>query len=70
MQTILLILALGFPEVIFFSGAYEVTPDGIKLESWTDPSQSSTHVDGRKLDRAVTAVLIVTLAYLLYLPPV
>ena len=62
-QTIMLVLALGFPVVVFFSWAYEVTPEGIKRESEVDRSQSITHVTGRKLDRAITAVLLVALAY-------
>lgn len=33
MQTIMLLLALGFPLVVFFSWAYEVTPEGIKREA-------------------------------------
>jgi len=66
MQTILLILALGFPVVVFFSWAYEVTPDGIKLESEIERSQSTTHVTGRRLDRAITAVLVVALSYFAY----
>ncbi len=66
MQTILLILALGFPVVVFFSWAYEVTPDGIKRETEADSSQSITHVTGRKLDRAITAMLIVALGYFAY----
>lgn len=66
MQTIMLVLALGFPVVAFFSWAYEVTPDGIKRESEIDRTQSSTHVTGRKLDRAIVAVLIIALAYLAY----
>ncbi len=63
MQTILLVLALGFPIVLFFSWAYEVTPEGIKRESEVDRSQSITHVTRRKLDRAITAVLVIALAY-------
>jgi len=66
MQTIMLVLALGFPVVVFFSWAYEVTPEGIKRESEIDRSQSITHVTGRKLDRAIVAVLIVALAYFAY----
>ena len=66
MQAILLVLALGFPVVVFFSWAYEVTPDGIKLESEIDRSESITHVIGRKLDRAIVAVLVITLAYFAY----
>ena len=63
MQTILLLLALGFPVVVFFSWAYEVTPDGIKRESEVDKSQSITHVTGRKLDRSIIVVLAVALIY-------
>jgi TolB-like protein/Flp pilus assembly protein TadD len=63
MQSILLVLALGFPVVLFFSWAYEVTPEGIKRESEIDRSQSITHVTRRKLDKAITAVLIIALAY-------
>jgi TolB-like protein/Flp pilus assembly protein TadD len=66
MQTIMLVLALGFPVVVFFSWAYEVTPEGIKRESEIDRSQSITHVTGRKLDRAITVVLVVALAYFAY----
>jgi TolB-like protein len=63
MQTILLVMALGFPVVVFFSWAYEVTPEGIKRESEIDRSQSITHVTSRKLDRAIIAVLIIALGY-------
>ena len=63
MQTILLLMALGFPVVVFFSWAYEVTPEGIKRESEIDRSQSITHVTSRKLDRAIIAVLIIALGY-------
>ncbi len=66
MQTIMLVLALGFPVVVFFSWAYEVTPGGIKRESEIDRSQSITHVTGSKLDRAIMAALIVALAYFAY----
>lgn len=66
MQTILLLLALGFPVVVFFSWAYEVTPQGIKRESEIDRTQSITHVTASKLDRAITIMLVVSLAYFAY----
>ena len=66
MQTILLLLALGFPVAVFFSWAYEVTPEGIKRESEIDRSQSITHITGRKLDRAIVAALAIALAYFAY----
>ncbi len=66
MKTLMLLLALGFPFVAFFSWAYEVTPDGIKRESEVDRTQSTSHVTGRRLDRAIVAVLVIALAYFAY----
>ena len=66
MQSIMLVLALGFPIAVFFSWAYEVTPEGIMRESEIDRSQSITHLTSRKLDRSILAVLIVALAYFAY----
>jgi len=66
LQTIVLVLALGFPVVVFFSWVYEVTPEGIKRESEIDRSQSITHVTARKLDRAIIGVLIIALAYFVW----
>jgi TolB-like protein/Flp pilus assembly protein TadD len=66
MQTILLVLALGFPVVVFFSWAYEVTAEGIKREADVDRTQSTTQLTGRKLDRAITGVLVIALAYFAY----
>lgn len=65
-QTFMLLIALGFPVVVFFSWAYEVTPEGIKRESEVDRSQSISHVTGRKLDYSILAVLIITLGYFAY----
>jgi TolB-like protein len=66
MQTIMLLLVLGFPVVVFFSWAYEVTPEGIKRESEIDRTQSIRHHTGRKLDRAIVAVLVLALGYFAY----
>ncbi len=62
----MLVIALGFPVVVFFSWAYEVTPEGIKRESEVDRSQSITHVTGRKLDYSILAVLLIALGYFAY----
>lgn len=66
LQTMFLFVALGFPVVVFFSWAYEVTPEGIKRESEIDRSESSTHVTGRKLDRAIVVVLLISLVYFIW----
>jgi hypothetical protein len=65
-QTIMLLIALGFPVVVFFSWAYEVTPEGIKRESEVDRSQSITHVTGRKLDYSILVVVILALGYFVW----
>jgi len=66
MQTILLIFALGFPVVLFFSWAYEVTPEGIKRESEVDPEHSISPITARKLDRAIIALLVLSLGYFIW----
>lgn len=65
MQTIMLVLAIGFPVVILFAWAFEMTPEGIKKEKDVDRSKSITSVTGRKLDRMIIGILTVTVAYLL-----
>lgn len=62
-QTIMLVLALGLPLVLFFAWAFEVTPDGVKRESEVDRSKSITTTTGRKLDRSIIALLVVALMY-------
>jgi TolB-like protein len=66
MQSIMLVLALGFPVAVFYAWAFEVTPEGIKREAEVDRAQSITHVTSRKLDRAITATLIVALGYFIW----
>ncbi len=63
MKTLMLVMALGFPIVLFFSWAYEVTPEGIKRETDIDRSASITPVTGQKLDRAIFVVVILAVAY-------
>ncbi len=62
-KTILLLLALGLPMVIFFSWAFEITPDGLKKEKDVDRSQSITPKTGRKLDFAIIVLLVAALGF-------
>ena len=64
-QVIMLLLALGFPLVVMFAWAFEMTPEGIKKEKDVDRSQSIVSHTGRKLDRMIIGILTVTVAYLL-----
>lgn len=47
-KTILLLLALGLPLVLFFAWAFELTPEGIKRENEVDRSESVVTRTGRK----------------------
>ena len=59
------ILAIGFPAVILFAWAYELTPEGIKREKDVDRSQSITGHTGQRLDRITIGVLLVAVGLLL-----
>ncbi len=59
-------LILGFPLALFFSWAFEMTPEGIKKEKDVDRSQSITNVTGQKLNHTIIALLVLTLGYFVY----
>ena len=50
------LLLLGFPLVLVFAWAYEITPEGLKRESEVDRTESITHETGRKLN-TITALM-------------
>lgn len=58
MQVFLLALALGLPIALIVSWAYELTPEGLKLQSEIDLSQSITSDTGRKLDLITIGLLV------------
>jgi TolB-like protein/Tfp pilus assembly protein PilF len=58
MQSFMLVLALGFVPVILFAWAFELTPEGIKLEKDVDRSGSITRQTGQKLDRVTITLLL------------
>lgn len=57
LRWIVVAVIVGFPFALAFAWFYEWTPEGIRRESEIDRSQSLTHKTGRKLDRAIIAVL-------------
>jgi TolB-like protein len=62
---IFLILLVGLPLALFFTWAFELTPEGIKREKDVDRSQSLTAQTGRKLDFLIIGVLVIAVAFLL-----
>jgi TolB-like protein len=63
LKVFVVILLLGLPLALFFSWAFELTPDGIKREADVDRDRSITSKTGRKLDFAIIAFLAVGLIY-------
>ena len=62
-RVVVVVLAIGFPVVLALSWLYELTPDGLRLESDVDRSRSITGNTGKKLDRAIIVVLTMALGY-------
>ena len=62
-QTILLLLGIGFPLVLIFAWAFEMTPEGLKREREVDRSASITSQTGRKLDFTIIGILVLALGY-------
>jgi serine/threonine-protein kinase len=61
MKIFVAVILLGFPAALVLSWAFEITPEGIKLESEVAPNESVTRKTGRKIV-AITAVLAVIAA--------
>ena len=62
---VIALLVIGFIPALILAWAFEMTPDGIKLEKDVDRTQSITPTTGRKLDRMIIGILTVAVGYLL-----
>ena len=63
MKALIIIIALCFPVALVLSWAFEITPEGIKLESEIAPNESIARRTGRKIV-GITVVLAVIAAVL------
>src|SRR5215510_5787756 len=66
MKVLVALLVLGFPVALVLSWAFEITPEGIKLESEIDPKKSITRTTGRKIVGLTIAVAIVAAGLLVF----
>jgi TolB-like protein/Tfp pilus assembly protein PilF len=66
MKVIVLVLVLGFPAALVLSWAFELTPEGIKLESEIDPNKSITRRTGRKIVGVTIALAVVAAGLFVY----
>jgi len=60
------LVILGFPLALILSWAYELTPEGIKLERAVAAGESITHITGRKIDFAIIGALVLALGFVGY----
>src|SRR5262249_3568606 len=66
MKVLVALLVLCFPVELVLSWAFEITPEGIKLESEIDPKKSVTRKTGRKIVGLTIAVAIVAAGLLVF----
>jgi TolB-like protein/Tfp pilus assembly protein PilF len=60
------LVLIGLPVVLFAAWVFELTPEGVKLESEVDRSQSVVAQTGKKLNIAIIVMLVTALAYFIY----
>ncbi len=58
-QILTLLLILGFPVIVLFAWAYEITPEGLKPTSHVAKSRSITAETGRKLNLVLLVLVAV-----------
>jgi len=59
MKILVVILAIGFPIALAFSWAFEITPEGLKLESEIDPNRSIAQHTGKKIIGLTIALAVI-----------
>ena len=65
MQVFLLGTAVGLPIALIVAWAFEVTPDGVKLQKDVDRSKSISHRTGNQLNRGIIMILSMAIVLLL-----
>jgi TolB-like protein/Tfp pilus assembly protein PilF len=65
MRIFMLALAVGFPIALIFAWAFELTPEGLKLEKDVDRSQSITHITAQRMNRNIIIALAIAVVLLL-----
>jgi adenylate cyclase len=66
LKTFVTLLLLGFPVAVIFAWAFELTPEGIKLERDVVREESITSHTGRGIDFLIIGVLVIAVGLLVY----
>src|SRR5712672_3563976 len=62
----IIVIIFGFPVALIFSWAFEITPEGIKLESEIEPNKSIARRAGRKIVAVTIALAVVAAGLFVY----
>jgi len=65
MQVFMLAMAVGLPIAIIIAWAFEMTPEGIKLEKHVNRDESITSETGKHLNRGIIIILVMLVVFLL-----
>src|SRR2546427_9840762 len=66
MKIFIIVIIFGFPVAVIFSWAFEITPEGIKLESEIEPNKSISRRTGRKIVAVTIALAVVAAGLFVY----
>src|SRR5438874_87895 len=66
MKIFIIVVIFGFPVALIFSWAFEITPEGIKLESEIEPNKSIARRTGRKIVAVTIALAVVAASLFAY----
>ncbi len=66
MKVLVLVIIFGFPVALILSWAFEITPEGIKLESEIEPNKSIARRTGRKIVALTIALAVVAAGLFVY----
>jgi TolB-like protein len=64
-RLVFLFVVIGMVPVLIFSWAYEMTPEGLRLESEIEPNEAVANHTARRLDRLTIALLVVVVGIVL-----
>ncbi len=66
MKIFIMVIIFGFPVALILSWAFEITPEGIKLESEIEPNKSIKRRTGRKIVAVTIALAVVAAGLFVY----
>src|SRR5260370_472061 len=66
MKIFIIVIIFGFPVALILSWAFEITPEGIKLESEIEPNKSIKRGTGRKIVAVTIALAVVATGLFVY----